>query len=617
MKTRTFAIFSLALSLVLHLLLFRLPMRLIGANRILNPQDYDNSQSDAPIPLTLSPQNILDDLAQIEQVMQSGKPSQETSPEFQLPNIPPEQTIDSLPDLLTPDDMRRRMSDVLQETLREQPVSLYEMAGINEAPPPIPAPLTNDAPEIPIPTAPAPEIIAVKVDAVPVNADPARPFFADIPREFVANDIQLPSLAKPGELDLTGGQLPGVRRISSQVTAPVIGLPGIGEGDFDIPELPEPPTPSVPEITSAPPPVPAPKVTIKPDKQHPVAQPLDDFVNVRVTIFPDTVGNSGYFQVAISPRRNSDAMDEIPKDVLFIVDRSGSISLPKFEQFRQAIKELLPALNPQDRFNVISFNDKPYKFFENFLPATQQNLKNASDMVGRLPYGGKTDVFGGLAPFVKQSNGDLSRPLNIFLLTDGKSTVNIFRDNDFLHEIIGQNPGNVSIFPFSAGDNAKTNHSLLAFLGYLNHGELRHVDTLEQIRGGMADFFQCYSSIIVADLQCRVLQGADPQEIYPRRLPHLYRNQTLTIFGRYADRNATLSLRITGRDATLTTRSLIFERKLANCIQGDEMLPERWAAQKLLYLLALRNSSNNPAEIARLEEAIAELHKQHRTFSLY
>ena len=47
------------------------------------------------------------------------------------------------------------------------------------------------------------------------------------------------------------------------------------------------------------------------------------------------------------------------------------------------------------------------------------------------------------------------------------------------------------------------------------------------------------------------------------------------------------------------------------------MLPDRWAGQKLLFLLALRNSSNNPAEIARLEEAIAELRKQHRTFSLY
>ncbi|MBQ4480516.1 MAG: VWA domain-containing protein [Victivallales bacterium] len=612
MKTRTFAILSLALSLVLHLLLFRLPMHLLGANQILNPQDSD-ALSDAPIPLTIAPQTILDDLAQIEEVMQTGKTPPEQSPEFLLPNLPPEQNIAPLPDIFTPDDMRRRMADALQETLHEQPVSLYEMAGINETPPPIPAPLAN-APDIPIPTAPAPEIIAVKVDAVPVNADPMRPFFADIPREFVANDVKLPSLAKPGELDLTGGQLPDIRRFSSQVTAPSIGLPGIGEGDFDIPELPEPP---LPEITSMPTPVPVPQVSVKPDKQHPVAQPLDEFVNVRVTVYPDPTGKSGFFQVDISPRRNSDAMDEIPKDVLFIVDRSGSISLPKFEQFRQAIKELLPALNPQDRFNVISFNDKPYKFFENFLPATPKNLQNASEMVGRLPYGGKTDVFGGLAPFVKQSNGDLSRPLNIFLLTDGKSTVNIFRDNDFLHEIIGQNPGNVSIFPFSAGDNAKTNHSLLAFLGYLNHGELRHVDTLEQIRGGMAAFFQSYSNIIVADLQCRVLQGADPLEIYPRRLPHLYRNQTLTIFGRYADRNATLSLRITGRDATLTTRSLIFERKLANCIQGDEMLPERWAGQKLLYLLALRNSSNNPSEIARLEEAITELRKQHRTYSLY
>ncbi|MBR6471788.1 MAG: VWA domain-containing protein [Victivallales bacterium] len=590
-------------------------MHLLGANRILNPP-ADAGLTEALTPLTLSPQNILDDLAQIEQVMKSGKSSSDKAVEFQLQDQPSDLDLDSLPNLFTPDDMRRRMADALQEVLHEQPVSLYEMAGINESPAELP-PSAVGPREIPIPTAPAPEIVAVKVDAVPINADPLRPFFADIPREIVSSDIKLPSLATPGELDLTGGQLPGVRRISSQVTAPAIGLPGIGEGDFDIPELPAPTMPE-PAVPASPPVKPPRQIAIAPAQQQPVPpQPLDEFVNVRVTVYPDPASNGGYFQVEISPRRNSDAMDEMPKDILFIVDRSGSISLPKFEQFRQAIKEVLPALNPQDRFNVISFNDKPYKFFEGFLPATPQNLQAAGEMVGRLPYGGKTDVFGGLAPFVKQGNGDLRRPLNIFLLTDGKSTVNIFQDNDFLHEIIGQNPGNVSIFPFSAGDNAKTNHSLLAFLGYLNHGKLQHVDTLQEIRGGMADFFQSYSSIIVADVQCHVLQGADPLEIYPRRLPHLYRNQSLVILGRYSDRNSTLTLRITGRDATQTTRSLIFERRLAGCPQGDEMLPDRWAGQKLLFLLALRNSSNNPAEIARLEEAIAELRKQHRTFSLY
>ena len=611
MKTRTFAILSLALSLVLHLLLFRVPMRMMGAGPLLNPQD-DITQNETVIPLTLSTQNILDDLNKIDEIMQSD-PSSKSATDFQTPEMPPEKSIEPMPDLLTPDDMRRKMADTLNEVLHEEPVSLYELAGINEEPPPT-TPLTADM-EVPIPTAPAPEIIAVKVDAIPVTVDATRPVFADVPRELVPTDIKLPSLAKPGELDLTGGQLPGIRQLTASLTAPIIGGPGIGEGDFDIPELPE--LPEAEELDLPAPIATPPEIQVKPDEQHPVTRPLDEFVNVRVTVYPDAIGPGGHFQVDISPRRNSDAMDEIPKDILFIVDRSGSISLPKFEQFRQAIKELLPALNPQDRFNVISFNDKPYKFFENFIPATQKNLQSASEQVGRLPYGGKTDVFGGLAPFVKQSNGDPSRPLNIFLLTDGKSTVNIFKDNDFLHELVGLNPGNVSIFPFSAGDNAKTNHSLLAFLGYLNHGRLHHVDTLEQIRGGMASFFQSYSSVIVADIQCRVLQGAIPQEIYPQRLPHLYRNQILTILGRYTDRADTLSLRITGRDATQTTRSLIFERKLSQCVEGDAQLPERWTAQKLLYLLAQRNSSNNPAEIARLEQAISELRKQHRTYSLY
>ena len=265
MKTRTFAILSLVLSLVLHLLLFRVPMRMMGAGPLLNPQE-DITQNETVVPITLSNQNILDDLNKIDEIMQSD-PSSKSATDFQTPEMPLEKSVEPMPDLLTPDDMRRKMADTLNEVLHEESVNLYEMADVNAELPSLSDQLTS-SPDIPIPTAPAPEI------------------------------------------------------------------------------------------------------KVNPDPQHPVTRPLDEFVNVRVTVYPDPIGPGGHFQVDISPRRNSDAMDEIPKDVLFIVDRSGSISLPKFEQFRQAIKELLPALNPQDRFNIISFNDKPYKFFENFIPAT-------------------------------------------------------------------------------------------------------------------------------------------------------------------------------------------------------------------------------------------------------
>ena len=67
MKTRTFAILSLALSLVLHLLLFRVPMRMMGAGPLLNPQE-DITQNETVVPLTLSPQNILDDLNKIDEI---------------------------------------------------------------------------------------------------------------------------------------------------------------------------------------------------------------------------------------------------------------------------------------------------------------------------------------------------------------------------------------------------------------------------------------------------------------------------------------------------------------------------------------------------------------------
>ena len=97
-----------------------------------------------------------------------------------------------------------------------------------------------------------------------------------------------------------------------------------------------------------------------------------------------------------------------------------------------------------------------------------------------------TDVFGGIAPFVQKSNRIAQRPLNIFLLTDGKSTINIYKEDDFIRRIVEMNPGNVSIYPFSAGQDA--NRQLLDYLGYLNRGYNFHLPDLKQFKSQLMSY---------------------------------------------------------------------------------------------------------------------------------
>ena len=210
---------------------------------------------------------------------------------------------------------------------------------------------------------------------------------------------------------------------------------------------------------------------------------------------------------------------------------------------------------------------------------------------------------------------DFRRPLNIFLLTDGQSTVNIYEPSQFLRQISGINPGNVSIFPFSA--ERKANRMLLDFLGYLNRGEKCHVETTEEIRDAMVRFYSQHSSLIITALRCAATSGADVNEIFPRSLPNLYRNQTLRLFGRYRSLDDSLTLSLTGRDAQGRPRDLVFQRPLAQCPQGQSSLPAQWAAQKILFLLSRMNLSENPAEQESLRERIEALKKQCGILSPY
>ncbi len=340
-------------------------------------------------------------------------------------------------------------------------------------------------------------------------------------------------------------------------------------------------------------------------------KPFDAFVNVVVTVWEDKENGGGYFKIAITPNRESDALRDIAKDSLIIIDHSTSIDVNKLRQFKAAAIDALSYLNRQDRFNIVGFNEKPQQLFPDFVPLDDGTLDTARSYIRDLFRGGMTDVFGGIAPFVQKSNRNAERPLNIFVLTDGKATVNIYREDDFIRRIVGMNPGNVSIYPFSAGPDA--NRQLLDFLGYLNRGYNFHVPDLKQFKSQLLSYIGDHSSLIIRDLQYMV-EGQVGSQIFPKRLPHLYRQETLEILGHYSPQDAELVFTLAGRDAEGAVRDLVFRRQYRDCQPATEELPLQWAAKKIFHLLAQKTLTENPQERARLDQ---EIQKLGQTYNIY
>lgn len=500
-----------------------------------------------------------------------------------------------------------------QQLLDPPPLPTLRFAGI--APAVLAPKLPDSAPPMPEATAPRPKIVELDFkDLPPVRQ--ARPIDLSPKLErFDVSDLKLPSLLPHGPLtSAQGGEYSVAAR---QGSVPKFQVPTLAEIEVEVPES------SSVELRELPVPFLATTTPMQTERFLPgeleeglieLSQPFDAFVNVDVLVHNDALRGGGYFKISITPKLESDSLRDIAKDTLVIIDHSLSISNDKFKQFQSAVIEALAYLNPNDRFNIVAFNDRPQPLFQTLAPAHAGPVREGQQFVRNIRRGGMTDVFGCLAPFVQAGNGDMRRPLNIFLLSDGQSTVNIYEADDFLRRMVGINPGNVSIYPFSVGSEA--NRELLDFLGYLNRGYNYHVAELKDFRAQLVDYIATHSSLIINDLKY-MAAGDVGKELYPKAIPHLYRRETLAIFGRFGPLDEELVLTLSGRDATGAKRDLVFRRRYRDCLPAGPELPQQWAAQKILHLLAERALLVDSQAREHQQREIRRVAAEHKVFVPY
>jgi uncharacterized protein YegL len=515
------------------------------------------------------------------------------------------------------DQLSEKMKQVFRDAkldFEAKPMVRLEGLGRPVLAPPLPAPEQARAA-----TAPRPRII--EVDAANLSPERyalERRVTRKLDRTYIP-DAQVPSLLDPGALQgavgttygvgmrmgglpgaggLRVGDLPPDAGLGGGLLAgrneytPAAGMPGFGNLGNDLAD-----------------------VNLRPRTGQGEGdfRALDPYVVVNVTIYEDRAGG-GYFRADIAANPRSEELWDVPKDILFVIDHSTSIASQKLEQFKASTVEALEYLNPKDRFNVVSFTTSAHTPFPDFVPCTRENIERAQEYVRGLTRGGMTDIFGGISPFIRRSNGEgvqTGRPLNFFLMTDGVQTVNIFDDSDFIRGIKGLNPGNVSVYSFSA--DRRANRNLLEFLSYHNRGYSMHVEDLKDFRSMLVDYMSTHSQLILSDMSYVVADGL-AEEAFPKMLPHLYREQPLSFYGHFPAGAELLNIRVSGRGGDGEPYELVFWKRIEECPRGEADLAQQWAAQKVFHLVGQRVVSTSPEEKGKITEEIRELA---RKFDLY
>ena len=429
-------------------------------------------------------------------------------------------------------------------------------------------------------TSPPPEILAIRGDDLPVQSLlTGRRMIPKIKR-YVLNDPVAPSLVSPhsgGGVDSESVEL-GMR----------FDLPTRPLRSFPPPEAETPPTVLIDDTRDS--------VT-----DRTAVNIIDSMLDVEVSVYEDPKLGGGYFKAVISTRAGSESLESIPRDVLFLVDSSASITAPKLREFRKGLELALDYLGADDRFNVVAFRGNPIRLFPEFKVADEDAIIAARKFLRRLRSKGKTDVYAGLAPFVNFARADSSRPYLIFLLSDGRSTTDsALADNEFINQIIRRNQARACVFSFSAGE--ESNRFLMDLLSYKNRGMSLHTDGVTGADEALSNYIGGLSEVLVSDLRCQIT-GKLLDDIYPRELPHLFRGYPLTVYGRFPKGTDEIGIQIIGYDINGEREELIVRHSLSEAELTDSMLATEWAVQKIYYLVSertVRNTSEVQAEIDAL-----------------
>jgi hypothetical protein len=329
---------------------------------------------------------------------------------------------------------------------------------------------------------------------------------------------------------------------------------------------------------------------------------MDHFLSILPYVYIDAFDQVGYFRLDIQVNNEASGMEALDKDVFFILDSSRSISKSQLRQFTKGTIDSYSTLRPNDRFNSVIFTTDADACFPTLANTNPENIKKATDFLSffRL-FGARTDIYNSVKPFINDTTRENLRPIQLFLLTDGVSTVEESMENSaIISQITKNNNADISVFGFSCAKH--TNSFLIDFLTYRNRGDSLILDDIENGALKLSNYIAQRSEIIVTDLKHRY-HGNHPEDIFPKKLPHIYRNRTLSIYGTFNVTDKESTVQLIGRSSS-GDRQLIYKIRFDEARKASPELAKNWASQKIFHLIGDLTDNPNTAiatEIANLQ----------------
>ncbi|HYO29370.1 MAG TPA: VIT domain-containing protein, partial [Thermomicrobiales bacterium] len=308
----------------------------------------------------------------------------------------------------------------------------------------------------------------------------------------------------------------------------------------------------------------------------------------------DPATDEGHVMLLAAPGIDP-AAETIAKDVVLVLDTSGSMEGEKIVQARTALRSVLEQLAPEDRFAVVEFSTGARLFERGLSPASQAD--EAIAWVERLEAVGGTDI--NLALLEALATVEPERPTMLIFLTDGLPTEGEVEIPDIMENVGENTPDNVRFFAFGVGDDVDT--LLLDGLAEAHHGRSFYVRPGQPLDETVSAFYGSISAPVLTDPEID-WGSVEVTDLSPDPVPDLFAGAQLVALGRYTVPGET-TIELTG-EVNDELRTFTFPDQRLSALPGNEWLPRLWATRRIGHLLnQIRLHGENP----ELVDAVVDL----------
>ncbi len=277
-------------------------------------------------------------------------------------------------------------------------------------------------------------------------------------------------------------------------------------------------------------------------------------------VFGEGRQGDGYLLIDIFPPNNAAAPETVlpgltlPRDLIFVIDTSGSMHGPSMEQAKFALRQALERLGPEDRFNIIQFNDDAETVFADIQPVTPEIIARARAVVRRLEADGGTEMLPALR-LALSDPAESGRLRQVVFLTDGA----VGNEHELFQEIAAR-LGDIRLF--TVGIGAAPNSYFMRKAAEVGRGSFTYIGDVAEVAERMKALFRKLETPVLTDLALDWSGTASgPPELYPSTLPDIYAGEPIQFTARVPDHTldelaGTLRLRGRVQDGTTWERSL-------------------------------------------------------------